>query len=416
MYAGRERVFRRDEGVWGNKETHMLQRRDESVHGRLNTIRHTLCGRPQEMLTYKFRIYPTAAQATTMEETLETCRRLYNSMLADRMENGTGFYDQKKMLVELKQNDKHLKRIHSQVLQDVVLRLDKAFQAFFARLSRYPKFRRSGRYNSFTYPQSGFGLEGDRIRLSTIGKVRVTLHRKVTGAIRRATVIRDIDQWFVALLAEEPPGVVQSRDGKVGVDTGISNVVALSDGSLVDNPSFLNGSLERIKSLQRRLSNKKKGSVNREKAKQSLAKAWRKARRQRDDFAHKLSDKLTKENKVIVFEDLKILNMVKNHNLASAITDAAWEKLRRLTAYKAERRGGRVILVNPSGTSQKCSGCGEMVPKELTDRVHDCPRCGLVIDRDVNAARNILERGLEQARVEAEPLLVQRRRISKFGR
>ena len=368
------------------------------------------------MLTYKFRIYPTSAQATTMEETLETCRRLYNSMLADRMENGTGFYDQKKMLVELKQNDKHLKRIHSQVLQDVVLRLDKAFQAFFARLSRYPKFRRSGRYNSFTYPQSGFGLEGDRIRLSTIGKVRVTLHRKVTGAIRRATVIRDIDQWFVALLAEEPPGVVQSRDGKVGVDTGISNVVALSDGSLVDNPSFLNGSLERIKSLQRRLSNKKKGSVNREKAKQSLAKAWRKARRQRDDFAHKLSDKLTKENKVIVFEDLKILNMVKNHNLASAITDAAWGKLRRLTAYKAERCGGRVILVNPSGTSQKCSGCGEMVPKELTDRVHDCPRCGLVIDRDVNAARNILERGLEQARVEAEPLLVQRRRISKFGR
>src|SRR5712692_3572942 len=147
------------------------------------------------MMTYRFRIYPTAAQARTMEETLETCRRLYNSMLADRIENRTGFYDQKKMLVELKQNDKHLKSIHSQVLQDVVLRLDKAYQKFFARLSRYPKFRRSGRYNSFTYPQSGFRLEGDRvIRLSTIGRVRVTLHRQVTGAIRRATVIRDIDQ------------------------------------------------------------------------------------------------------------------------------------------------------------------------------------------------------------------------------
>ena len=200
------------------------------------------------------------------------------------------------------------------------------------------------------------------------------------------------------------------------MDTGISNVVALSDGTLIDNPHFLNRSVGRIKSLQRRLSHKKKGSGNREKVKLSLVKAWRKARRHRDDFAHKLSDKLTKENRVIVFEDLKILNMVKNHNLASAITDAAWGKLRRLTAYKAERRGGRVILVNPSGTSQKCSGCGEMVPKELTDRVHDCPRCGLVIDRDVNAARNILKAGLEQARVEAEPLLVQRRRISKFGR
>ena len=169
-----------------------------------------------------------------------------------------------------------------------------------------------------------------------------------------------------------------SGDGKVGVDTGISNVVALSDGTLIDNPHFLNKSVERIKSLQRRLSRKKMGSSNREKAKLSLAKMWRKTRRQRDDFAHKLSD--------------------------------------RLTAYKAERRGGRVILVNPSGTSQKCSGCGEMVPKELSERVHDCPRCGLVVDRGVNAARKILERGLEQARVEAEPLLVQRRRISKFGR
>src|SRR3989442_1184701 len=266
------------------------------------------------MLTYKFRIYPTAAQARTIEETLETCRRLYNAMLADRIEKRTGFYDQKKMLVELKRDNNHLKSVHSQVLQDVVLRPNKAYQAFFAGLNRYPKFRRSGRYNSFTYPQSGFRLEGDRIRLSTIGKVRVTLHRKVAGAIRRATVIRDID--------------------------------------------------------------------------------------------HKLSDQLTKKNKVIVFEDLKVRNMVKNHNLASAITDAAWGKLRRLTAYKAKRRGGRVILVNPSGTSQKCSGCGEMVPKELSDRVHDCPRCGLVMDRDVNAARNILERGLEQASVEAEPLLV----------
>src|SRR3989454_2944620 len=217
---------------------------------------HTLCGRPEKMLTYKFRIYPTSAQARIMEETLETCRRLYNSMLADRIENGTGFYDQKKMLVELKHDDKHLKSIHSQVLQDVVLRLDKAYQRFFAGLSRYPKFRRRGRYNSFTYPQSGFRLEGDRFRLSTIGKVRVTLHRRVTGAIRRATVIRDIDQWFVALLVEQDRSMVKSSSGDVGVDMGISNVVALSDGMLIDNPRLLNKSIERIKSLQRRLSNK----------------------------------------------------------------------------------------------------------------------------------------------------------------
>src|SRR5712691_9938627 len=205
------------------------------------------------MLTYKFRIYPTATQARIMEEILETCRRLYNAMLADRMENGRGFYDQKKMLVELKRDDdKYLKSVHSQVLQDVVLRLDKAYQAFFSGLSRYPKFKRRGRYNSFTYPQSGFRLEGERvIRLSTIGRVRVTLHRKVNGAIKRVTVIRDVDQWFVALLVEEDHGAVKSSsgDGKVGVDAGISNVAALSDGTLIDNPRFLNKSVERIKSL-----------------------------------------------------------------------------------------------------------------------------------------------------------------------
>ena len=134
------------------------------------------------------------------------------------------------------------------------------------------------------------------------------------------------------------------------------------------------------------------------------------------DFAHKLSDSLTKENQLIVFEDLQIGNMVKNHSLASAIMDACWGKTRQLTAYKAERRGGRVMLVPPSGTSQKCSGCGETVPKDLSVRVHECPNCGLVLDRDVNAARNILQAGQELARVEAVPLLVQRRRISKFGR
>ncbi len=368
------------------------------------------------MLAYKFRLYPTKTQGRIMEETLETCRRLYNAMHADRIENHTGFYEQEKMLVELKRNDKHLRSVHSQVLQDVVLRLDKAYQAFFAGLSRHPRFRRKERYISFTYPQSGFKLEGNRIKLSTIGKVRLRLHRHVAEPIKRVTVIRDIDQWFVVLSVEEPHTENTNHSNlKVGVDVGISNLVALSDGTRIDNPRFLKHSIDRIKSLQRRLSRKERGSNNREKAKLSLAKAWRKVKRQRDDFAHKLSDKLTKENQLMVFEDLRIGNMVKNRSLASAIMDATWGKMRQLTAYKAERRGGWVILINPGGTSQKCSGCGETVSKDLSTREHRCPRCGLVIDRDVNAARNILKAGLEQARVEGEPLLVQRRRISKFS-
>src|SRR3990172_6150593 len=378
------------------------------------------------MLTYKFRLYKTETQVKMMNETIETCRILYNELLADRIENKTGFYEQKKMLVGLKKknSNKYLNQVYSQVLQDVVLRLDKAYQAFFTGLSRYPKFRRRGRYNSFTYPQSGFklSLEDSRIiKLSMIGEVKVRIHRQVDGgAIKRVTVIRDIDQWFVALLVDDEDcvGELSSGDGgKVGVDVGVSNIIPLSDGTLIDNPRFLNLSVERIKMLQRRLSRKKRGSNNREKAKLSLAKMWRKVRRQRDDFTHKLSDKLVKDNKTIVFEDLRIGNMVKNHSLASAIMDSTWGKLRQLTAYKAERRGGRVLLVNPSGSSQKCSRCGnEEEHLKLSDRVFRCSACGIIMDRDVNAARNILNLGLEQARAETEPIPVTAvRRIGKFS-
>ncbi len=236
--------------------------------------------------------------------------------------------------------------------------------------------------------------------------------------MKRATIIRDIDQWFVAFSIEESvrSNKQEGEDKKnlaIGVDVGVSNLASLSSGELIPNPKFLKQSAEKIKKLQRELSRKKKGSKNREKAKIALAKSWRKVRSQRDDFTHKLSHKLATENKLVVFEDLKIQNMVKNHNLASAIMDSTWGKLRQLTAYKAERRSGRVIFVNPSGTSQKCSERGEMIPKFLSERVHQCLKCGLTLDRDINAARNILKAGLEQAaHAETEPLLV--KRISKF--
>ena len=140
-----------------------------------------------------------------MDETLETCRRLYNSLLSDRIENKTGFYEQKKGLVQLKVDNKFLKVVHSQVLQDVALRLDKAFQSFFAGLSKYPRFKRRGKYNSFTYPQNsiGFNLSGNFLKLGKIGKVKTKLHRAIIGTIKQATIIREIDQWFVAILVEQ---------------------------------------------------------------------------------------------------------------------------------------------------------------------------------------------------------------------
>ncbi len=367
------------------------------------------------ILTYKFRVYPTKTQERIMQDTLETCRKLYNSLLADRIENSSGFYEQSKKLVDLKRESKYLKAVHSQVLQDVNLRLDKAYQSFFSRLSKYPRFRRNGKYNSFAYPQHniGFKLSGDFLKLGKIGNVRIRLHRQFTGRLKRATIIREIDQWFAALSIEAEQQVTGKKsESTIGVDFGVANAVALSNGEIIPNPKFLRSSAENIKNLQRKLSRKKIGLENRMKAKLALAKTWRKVRRQRDDFAHKLSHKLASENNIVVFEDLKVQNMVRNHHLASAILDSTWGKLRQLTAYKAERRGGRVILVNPSGTSQKCSRCNEVVPKSLSERVHQCIRCGLTLNRDLNAARNILKAGLEQSHAETEPLLV--RRISKF--
>ena len=319
------------------------------------------------------------------------------------------------MLTTVRRENKFLKQVHSQVAQDVVFRLDKAFQAFFHGLTRFPKFKRRERYNSFRYPQdSGFKLVDGRLRLSMIGRVRIRLHRKIAGTVKTCTIIRDVDQWYACITAQtKDKKIPVNKKPAVGVDVGVSPIVALSDGTIIPAPKILRDSAEAIKAAQQSLSRKQKGSKNREKAKLLLEKAWRKVRNQRNDFAHKTSRFLANNYSTIVFEDLQILNMVRNHNLASAILDASWGQLRRLTVYKTERRGGRVLLVEPRGTSQECSGCGKTVEKDLSVRTHVCPDCGLELDRDVNGARNTLARGLEQAHVETEPLPIIR--IGKFG-
>ncbi len=371
--------------------------------------------------TYKFRLYPTLEQTATMNETLETYRRLYNDSLGERSADwDVGFYEQKQLLTLRKQDDKYLRQVHSQVLQDVVLRLDKAYQAFFKKIMKYPKFKRREKYNSFSYPQyGGFRFNRGKLVLSCIGAVDIEMHRIPVGTLKRCTVIRDVDQWYCCIASDDGIDSIESKpiENAVGVDRGIENLMVLSTGEMMANPRHLKQSIKRIKELQRSLSRKEKWSGNREKTRIQLAKAWRKVRNQRTDYAHKVSTKLASTHDTIVFENLKINNMVKNHNLAQAIMDAAWGKLRRFSAYKVQRRGGRVILVNPSGTSQKCSRCGVVVQKDLSVRTHECPDCGLVLDRDHNAATNILKLGLEQARAEKQPLLVHRRqqRISKFA-
>lgn len=196
------------------------------------------------------------------------------------------------------------------------MRLDKAYQAFFKRLTKYPKFTRKHHYNSFTYPQSGFKLnmQNNRIKLFSIGNVKIKLHRDIIGEIKQCSVIRDIDQWYVCFSCDNYDNIITNNNKviiktkePIGIDLGLISTITLSNGEKVENPRILNKSIEKIKKLQRILSRKQKGSHNRQKARIQLARLWRKMRRQRLDFVHKLSPDLVRKYKPIIFEKLTII-------------------------------------------------------------------------------------------------------------
>jgi putative transposase len=233
------------------------------------------------------------------------------------------------------------------------------------------------------------------------GLIKLKLHRPfVAEKIKTCTIVRDIDRWFACFSCNNDIQKSSSSD-IVGVDVGLLNWMMLSNGEIIDRPRFL-GAFLRIKQLQRSLFRKKKGSRNREKARIQLAKSWRKVRLQRDDYCQKITTSLAKRFGKIVFEKLSIDKMVKNHNLAQSILDSTWYRIRQLAACKAE-----VIIVDPSNTTQRCSCCGSMPEKkiDLKVRVYKCSSCGLVLNRDHNAALEILRKGLEQTHIEKLPLL-----------
>jgi len=356
---------------------------------------------------YKYRIYPAGREEAIMQETLNTCRILYNASLSARKDTyeqrqeSLNYYAQANTLKELKREDIWLPRVYAQVLQDVLKRIDKAFQNFFRRVKQgekpgYPRYKGYDRYDSFTYPQSGFKLTGKKLVLSKIGTIKIKLHRPIPteAKIKTCTIKREADQWYVVFSVElpEPEKVNHTINKPIGIDVGIKELATLSTGEKIHNPKWLRTSERKLAKEQRRLSRKKKGSVNRKKQKLVVQRTHRKIKNQRSDFLHKVSDKLVKTYNFIVFEDLKITHMVKNRFLSKSIFDASWNQLVSLTSYKAEWAGKIVELVNPKGTSQECSSCGEVVPKTLAVRVHKCPHCGLIMDRDENAAKNILAR------------------------
>ncbi|MHB8358631.1 MAG: RNA-guided endonuclease InsQ/TnpB family protein [Thermoplasmataceae archaeon] len=373
--------------------------------------------------TYKFRIYPKKHQIKSMNTMLNLSCELYNAMLqqriyAHRSKKKVNYRSQQNEIPDIKKMFPEYRNMHSLAIQDVARRLDKAFDNFFMRVEEkrngknikagFPRFKSRDRYSSITYTQSGFRiLDNGHVWLSKIGEIRMFMHRSITGDIRTLSVKRDrVGDWFITVTAETlkeestSPDTVSEQHTEpmrpIGTDLGLKSIITTSDDIHIEPPKYLRRMEKKLKNAQRQLSKKKKGSVKWNKARKKVAKINRKIERQRDDFSHKTSNNLVRDHDLIVFEDLNITGMVKNHHLAKSITDAGWNKIIQYTAYRAESAGKMVILVDPKQTSQECSQCGNIKKDlKLSDRIYHCNVCGLTIDRDLNAAINVLRRGMQ---------------------
>lgn len=359
--------------------------------------------------TYKYKLQPTTEQERTMEFVLRRCRELYNAGLQERRDawqkSGVSVTaaGQSAQLPAIKEGRPEYHDVYAQVLQDVLARLDRAFQAFFRRVKAgeapgYPRFHGANRYNSFTYKQFGIGmgarLDSGFLVLSKIGRVAVRWSRPIEGTPKTVTVSREADGWYACFSCEGVPIQPLPATGqKTGIDLGLESFATLADGSQIANPRHYRMAERVLKRAQRRVSRRKQGSHRRRKAVRLLAKAHQKVRRARADFHHKVARSLVRRYDTIYYEDLQTANLLRNHHLAKSIADARWSGFLSILAFKAVCAGKRAVAVPPAYTSQTCSGCGAIVHKGLSVRWHLCPDCGTSLHRDHNAAKNIERAG-----------------------
>jgi putative transposase len=362
-----------------------------------------------KQMTYQYRLQVKDKREKTLSGILEKCRLVYNKVLDTRK---TAWETEKKSMTLFDCNNLiktwEFEGVHSQVLQDVSARVDKAFKGFFRRVKTkgekagYPRFKGYGRYDSITYPQTGFKVGGNKLKLSKVGSVKIIKHREMEGKIKTCTVKRNgLGQWFVCFSCEvEDVKVVDSNQKAIGIDVGCKDFAVCSNGESIEHPHFYKQSESKLKAIQSKYSelkqlpkdNKKKLKVKRQLIKQHL-----KVKNQRKDFLHKVSHKIVKENGIICVEKLNIKKMTSDKwkSMNKSILDSGWYNFKQMLTYKAEWAGKRVVEVNPAYTSQVCSKCGAIVKKELDEREHNCPHCGLLCNRDLNASLNILRVGMD---------------------
>ena len=260
-----------------------------------------------------------------------------------------------------------------------------------------------GWYDSFTFKQFGFELLDNGLFLSKIGVVKIILHRPIEGKIKTLTIRRDaVGNWYACFACEVEPESLPLNELAVGIDVGLESFATLSNSIKIENPRFFRRDERELAKAQRKLSRAEKGTPERAKRRKAVQHIHQRIANRRKDFAHKLSRELVNSFGMIAFEKLNSKQMLQNHRLAKSISDAAWKQLMQYTTYKAENAGRVVVLVDPRNTSKQCSCCGILVEKSLSVRIHACPVCGLIMDRDENAANNILRLGLESLSIALE--------------
>jgi len=351
---------------------------------------------------FQYRLYPTKKQATKLTDTLGECRWLYNHLLEKRKEaseqrgENLTCYGQINAFPILKAEHPSLTTVHSQVLQNVAVRIDLAFKAFFRRCKAaetpgFPRFRGRDRYDSFTFPQSGFSLtHDDRVTLSKIGSVKMVSHRPIKGTIKTCTIHKSsTGKWYVCFSVECEPQRLEPLETQVGIDVGLTTFATLSTGEAIANPRFFRQEEKALAQVQRTHSKLAKGTPERRKHRKVVARVHERIAFRRDNFTHQQSRQIIDRFGVICVEDLPVTRMTHTHSLAKSIADASWSEFFNKLAAKAEEAGRTYVAVNPAYTSQTCSQCGHRHKMPLRERIYQCPCCLLMLDRDLNAALNI---------------------------
>lgn len=361
--------------------------------------------------TYQYRLDPTPNQQTVLKDVFYAARWLYNRALDFRRKRwnesrySVTYNEQSAMWKNWRNespDDNPLRLLNMTAGQQVLRRLDSAYDQFKQGKRGKPRFKGWRFFRSINYkPGNGAGLKDGRLYIQNVGPMVVRWHRDLPeGTIKNIILTRKASGWYASFQVEcAAVEIVPSENPAVGVDMGIHHALALSDGTIIDKPPYLKLSLARLRRLQRKVARRKKGSTGREQAIAILAKEHEHIANQRRDYWHKVTFWLVATYGVIVLEKLNLAFMLRNDKLARAAHDVGLGLFQDILDYKAIQAGVGIVLVNPRDTSQKCAGkdCGELVPKDLSVRIHACPHCGFTIDRDVNAALNILGLGRETA-------------------